>query len=71
MNEMVIFVAPVDWEIETNYDKCLLTFVEELDMLSQACGLRSLREGCIYLENSRRSSLISTGLYTCETAIQK
>jgi hypothetical protein len=44
INETVIFVTSVDREIETKQVKCLLTFVEELDLLSLTRGLRSLRE---------------------------
>jgi hypothetical protein len=47
INQTVIFVAHMDWEIKTKEVKCLLTFVKELDSLSLTRGLRSLREGCI------------------------
>jgi hypothetical protein len=47
LNQTAIFVAHMDWEIETKEIKCLLTSVKELDLLSLTRGVRSLREGCI------------------------
>jgi exonuclease III len=43
LNQTVIIVAHMDWEVETKEVKCLLTFVEELDSLSLTRNLRSLR----------------------------
>jgi hypothetical protein len=43
---MVIFVAHMDWNIETKEVKCFLTSVKERD-LSLTRALRSLGEDCI------------------------
>jgi hypothetical protein len=70
ISQTVIFVAHLDWEIETKEITCLLTSLKERDLLSLTRGLRSLREGCTRGKLQPINIDISW-IITCKTEIQK